>query len=80
MAGRPNKTIAAVQGLIPEPQDSVTKILERFEDAGGFTPFEVVSLLASHTIARADKVDETIDAAPFDSVNILPTPPATLSD
>ena len=68
LAGRPNHTIAAVDGLIPEPQDSVTKILERFEDAGGFTPFEVVSLLASHTVARADKVDETIDAAPFDSV------------
>ncbi|KAJ3551315.1 hypothetical protein NM688_g4779 [Phlebia brevispora] len=67
LAGRPNKTIPAVDGLIPEPQDSVTKILERFEDAGGFTPFEVVSLLASHSIARADKVDETIDAAPFDS-------------
>ena len=69
MAGRPNKTIAAVDGLIPEPQDSVTKILERFVDAGNFSPFEVVSLLASHTIARADKVDETIDAAPFDSVS-----------
>nr|AAA33742.1 manganese peroxidase I precursor [Phanerodontia chrysosporium] len=67
LAGRPNKTIAAVDGLIPEPQDSVTKILQRFEDAGGFTPFEVVSLLASHSVARADKVDQTIDAAPFDS-------------
>nr|BAC06186.1 manganese peroxidase isoform 2 [Phanerochaete sordida] len=67
LAGRPNKTIAAVDGLIPEPQDSVTKILQRFEDAGNFSPFEVVSLLASHSIARADKVDETIDAAPFDS-------------
>ncbi|KAJ7106689.1 substrate-free manganese peroxidase [Mycena epipterygia] len=64
LAGRPNKTIAAIDGLIPEPQDSVTTILERFEDAGGFTPFEVVSLLASHTVARADKV---VDAAPFDS-------------
>ncbi|GJE85328.1 manganese peroxidase isoform 4 [Phanerochaete sordida] len=67
LAGRPNKTIAAVEGLIPEPQDSVTSILQRFEDAGNFSPFEVVSLLASHSIARADKVDETIDAAPFDS-------------
>ena len=70
LAGRPNHTIAAIDGLIPEPQDDVTKILERFEDAGGFTPFEVVSLLASHTVARADKVDETIDAAPFDSVSL----------
>jgi manganese peroxidase len=67
LAGRPNHTIAAVDGLIPEPQDSVDKILARFEDAGNFSPFEVVSLLASHSIARADKVDETIDAAPFDS-------------
>jgi len=67
LAGRPNKTIAAIEGLIPEPQDDVTTILERFDDAGGFTPFEVVSLLASHSVARADKVDATIDAAPFDS-------------
>ncbi|EIN12758.1 manganese peroxidase [Punctularia strigosozonata HHB-11173 SS5] len=67
MAGRPNHTIAAVDGLIPEPQDSVDKILARFQDAGNFSPFEVVSLLASHSVARADKVDETIDAAPFDS-------------
>nr|4CZN_A Chain A, EXTRALONG MANGANESE PEROXIDASE [Gelatoporia subvermispora]4CZO_A Chain A, EXTRALONG MANGANESE PEROXIDASE [Gelatoporia subvermispora]4CZP_A Chain A, EXTRALONG MANGANESE PEROXIDASE [Gelatoporia subvermispora]4CZQ_A Chain A, EXTRALONG MANGANESE PEROXIDASE [Gelatoporia subvermispora]4CZR_A Chain A, EXTRALONG MANGANESE PEROXIDASE [Gelatoporia subvermispora] len=67
LAGRPNHTIAAIDGLIPEPQDNVTSILERFDDAGGFTPFEVVSLLASHTIARADKVDPTLDAAPFDT-------------
>ncbi|GJE87943.1 manganese peroxidase [Phanerochaete sordida] len=67
LAGRPNATAPAVDGLIPEPQDSVDKILARFADAGNFSPFEVVSLLASHSIARADKVDETIDAAPFDS-------------
>ncbi|KAJ7085126.1 manganese peroxidase [Mycena belliarum] len=67
MAGRRNAKAPAIIGLIPEPQDNVTSILERFADAGDFTPFEVVSLLASHSIARADKVDETIDAAPFDS-------------
>ncbi|EIN12960.1 manganese peroxidase [Punctularia strigosozonata HHB-11173 SS5] len=67
LAGRPNHTIPAVDGLIPEPQDSVDKILARFEDAGNFSPFEVVSLLSSHSVARADKVDTTIDAAPFDS-------------
>nr|BAG12562.1 manganese peroxidase 3 [Phlebia sp. MG60] len=67
LAGRPNATAPAIEGLIPEPQDSVTSILERFEDAGGFTPAEVVALLASHTIARADHVDETLDAAPFDT-------------
>jgi manganese peroxidase len=68
LAGRPNATAPAVDGLIPEPQDSVDSILARFADAGNFSPFEVISLLASHSVARADKVDETIDAAPFDSV------------
>ncbi|EIN08802.1 manganese peroxidase [Punctularia strigosozonata HHB-11173 SS5] len=67
MAGRPNATAPAIDGLIPEPQDSVDKILDRFADAGNFSPFEVVSLLASHSVARADKVDLTIDAAPFDT-------------
>jgi manganese peroxidase len=69
LAGRPNHTFPAIDGLIPEPQDSVDKILARFSDAGGFSPFEIISLLASHSIARADKVDLTIDAAPFDSVS-----------
>jgi hypothetical protein len=67
LAGRPNATAPAPDGLIPEPQDSVTKIFERFSDGGGFTPDEVIALLASHTIARADHVDATLDAAPFDS-------------
>ncbi|KAJ7111693.1 manganese peroxidase [Mycena epipterygia] len=67
MAGRPNKTFAAIDGLIPEPQDSVDSILARFADAGNFTPFEVVSLLSSHSIARADHVAPGLDAAPFDS-------------
>ncbi|KIP10306.1 fungal class II heme-containing peroxidase [Phlebiopsis gigantea 11061_1 CR5-6] len=67
LAGRPNQTIAAIDGLIPEPQDSVDTILDRFADAGNFSPFEVISLLASHSVARADKVDTSIDAAPFDT-------------
>lgn len=68
LAGRPNATRPAIDGLIPLPEQDVTTILQRFADAGGFSPFEVVSLLASHSIARADKVDLSIDAAPFDSV------------
>ena len=36
--------------------DSVDKILDRFADAG-FSPDEVVALLASHSIAAADHVD-----------------------
>ncbi|KAJ7760849.1 manganese peroxidase [Mycena maculata] len=67
LAGRPNAVAPAIEGLIPEPQDDVTSILARFADAGGFSPFEVVSLLASHSVARADDVDPTLEAAPFDS-------------
>ncbi|KAJ6615065.1 manganese peroxidase isozyme 2 precursor [Mycena sp. CBHHK59/15] len=67
LAGRPNKTIPAIDGLIPEPQDSVTSILARMADGGNFSPFEVISLLASHSVARSDHVDETLEAAPFDS-------------
>jgi len=67
MAGRPNATAPAPDGLIPEPQDSVDSIIARFADGGGFTPDEIIALLASHTIARADHVDPTLDAAPFDS-------------
>ncbi|KAJ6529844.1 manganese peroxidase isozyme 2 precursor [Mycena capillaripes] len=67
MAGRPNKTFAADDGLIPVPEDPVSKILDRFADAGNFSPFEVVALLSAHSIARADHVDEKAPAAPFDS-------------
>ncbi|KAJ7105855.1 manganese peroxidase [Mycena epipterygia] len=67
LAGRPNATAPAIDGLIPEPQDNVDSILERFADAGNLTAFEVISLLASHSIARADDVDPNLAAAPFDS-------------
>ena len=33
----------------------------------GFTPVEVVNLLASHSVAAQDKVDPTIPGTPFDS-------------
>lgn len=36
LAGRPNATAPAIDGLIPEPQDPVTMILDRFADAVGF--------------------------------------------
>nr|CDN40126.1 versatile peroxidase [Bjerkandera adusta] len=65
--GRPAATQPAPDGLVPEPFDSVTDILNRFADAGGFTTQEVVWLLASHSIAAADHVDPTIPGSPFDS-------------
>ncbi|EMD37407.1 fungal class II heme-containing peroxidase [Gelatoporia subvermispora B] len=67
LAGRQNATAPAVAGLVPQPQDNVTSILARFADAGSFTPSEVVSLLAAHSIGRADNVDPTLFAAPFDT-------------
>ncbi|KAK7440952.1 fungal class II heme-containing peroxidase [Stygiomarasmius scandens] len=64
--GRPEPKAAAPDGLLPEPFDSVDKILARFSDAG-FSPAEVVALLASHSVAAADTVDPTIPGTPFDS-------------
>ena len=65
-AGRPNATFPASDGTVPQPQDSVDSILARMGDAG-FTPQDLIHLLASHTVARADHVDPTIQAVPFDS-------------
>ncbi|KAI0053857.1 class II peroxidase [Auriscalpium vulgare] len=70
LLGRPPPTAAAPDLTVPEPFDSVTSILARFADAG-FSPAEVVALLASHTIAAADHVDPTIPGTPFDSTPSL---------
>jgi len=67
LSGRPNAKAPAPDGLIPEPTQNVATIVARFHDAAGFTSDEVVALLASHSIARADHVDPTIQAVPFDS-------------
>ncbi|KAG9219696.1 hypothetical protein CCMSSC00406_0005982 [Pleurotus cornucopiae] len=64
--GRPPAKAASPIGLVPEPFDTVTDILDRMGDAG-FAAVEVVWLLSSHTIAAADHVDESIPGTPFDS-------------
>lgn len=74
MAGRPNAKQPAPDGLVPEPQDTIDEILARFADAGDFTSDDVVSLLASHTVARADHVDPGLNAAPFDSTPFTVSP------
>ena len=66
LAGRPNATIPAEIGTVPEPQDSVDSILARMGDAG-FSPAELIHLLASHTIARSDTLIPGHDSVPFDS-------------
>jgi len=67
LAGRPNAAAPAPDGLIPEPQQDLTTIFARFKDAAGFTPDDVVALLASHTIARSDHIEPGLKAVPFDS-------------
>ncbi|KDR72147.1 hypothetical protein GALMADRAFT_281593 [Galerina marginata CBS 339.88] len=66
MFGRPQPKAASPPGLIPDPEDNVDKILARFKEVG-FSPTEVVALLASHSVAGADDVDPGIPGTPFDS-------------
>lgn len=56
LAGRPNATKPSPDLLVPEPSDSADVILARMGDAG-FSPAEVVDLLASHSVAAQDHVD-----------------------
>jgi len=64
--GRPPAKAASPDLLVPEPFDSVTKILDRFKDAG-FNPDEVVALLASHSVAASDTLVPGQRGVPFDS-------------
>ncbi|EJD50213.1 generic peroxidase [Auricularia subglabra TFB-10046 SS5] len=66
--GRPNATQAAPDKTVPEPDDDPTTIFARMADAG-FTPVELVHLLASHSIADQAGVDpeDVVLGAPFDS-------------
>ncbi|ETW76658.1 manganese peroxidase [Heterobasidion irregulare TC 32-1] len=66
LLGRPAAVAPAPDLTVPEPFATVDSILARFADTG-FSTDEVVALLASHTIAAADKVDVTIPGTPFDS-------------
>ncbi|KAF7303568.1 Peroxidase [Mycena indigotica] len=66
LMGRPVAKAASPIGLVPEPQDSLDKIIQRFKEVN-FSPAEIVALLASHTIAAADLVDPTIPGTPFSS-------------
>ncbi|KAI0672097.1 versatile peroxidase VPS1 [Trametes maxima] len=65
-AGRSNVSRVSPDGLIPLPEDPVDKIFARMSDAG-FSPNELVDLLASHSVAAQDHIDPTIHGSPFDS-------------
>ncbi|TDL17020.1 manganese peroxidase 1 [Rickenella mellea] len=66
LAGRPNATKITPDGTVPDPFNTVDVILARMADAG-FSPDELIALLASHSIAAADQIDTTIPGTPFDS-------------
>ena len=66
LAGRSNDSTAAPAGLVPKPEDPIDQILDRMADAG-FSPNELVDLLASHSVAAQDTIDPTIQGHPFDS-------------
>jgi cytochrome c peroxidase len=66
LMGRPPPKAASPIGLIPEPFDSIDTILARMKDAG-FSPAEVVALLASHTVAASDLIEPDFHGSPFDS-------------
>ena len=58
-AGRPLPLAPSPNFLVPEPFNTTDQILKRFGEVG-FSPPEVIALLASHSIAGADTVDPTI--------------------
>ncbi|TFK70626.1 manganese peroxidase 1 [Pluteus cervinus] len=66
LAGRSNHSRVSPDHLIPEPTDSVDAIIARMGDAG-FSPYEIVDLLASHSVAAQDHIDPSIHGSPFDS-------------
>ncbi|PPQ86010.1 hypothetical protein CVT26_012539 [Gymnopilus dilepis] len=85
MMGRPAATAPAPIDLVPEPPsspkealmnenlnniDTTTFILERFSSIG-FSPSEVVSLLAAHSIATASDIDSIVPGTPLDSTPFI---------
>ncbi|KZV88999.1 fungal versatile peroxidase from pleurotus Eryngii [Exidia glandulosa HHB12029] len=64
--GRGNATAPAPDGTVPDPFNPVSMILARMADAG-FSPDEVIALLASHSIAAQDEIEPNINRSPFDS-------------
>ncbi|GJE95282.1 lignin peroxidase precursor [Phanerochaete sordida] len=67
LAGRPPPTQAAPDNLVPEPFHTVDQMLERIADAGNFTAADLTAMLAAHTVAAADDVEDDNPGLPFDS-------------
>lgn len=63
LAGRPDAKQPAPDRLVPDPSDSVDTMLARMADAG-FSPQELVSLLASHSVAVQEHIDPASEMHP----------------
>ncbi|EDR01358.1 manganese peroxidase [Laccaria bicolor S238N-H82] len=68
MFGRPPPVAPAPDNTVPKPTDSVDSMLARMADAG-FSPAELVALLASHSIANVVDIDPTVAGIPLDSTS-----------
>nr|AAU82082.1 putative peroxidase [Phanerodontia chrysosporium]AAU82083.1 putative peroxidase [Phanerodontia chrysosporium] len=66
LAGRPNASRAADDGLVPAPWHSADTLSARMADAG-FAPHELVALLAGHSVATQQTVDASVAGTPLDS-------------
>nr|CAA50060.1 peroxidase [Coprinopsis cinerea] len=66
LTGRSNSSQPSPPSLIPGPGNTVTAILDRMGDAG-FSPDEVVDLLAAHSLASQEGLNSAIFRSPLDS-------------
>ena len=62
--GRPPPTAPAPKFLVPRPDDSTDQILATFA-AVGFTPQELIALLASHSVAGGDDLSPPLRGYAF---------------
>ncbi|KAH9483363.1 Versatile peroxidase VPL1 [Psilocybe cubensis] len=66
LLGRAPPKAASPPDLVPEPFDSIPKILQRFKEVG-FSPAEVVAVVGgSHSVAGADDIVPNLEGVPFD--------------
>lgn len=64
--GRPQPTAPAPNFIIPQPVNTTDELINFFQSVG-FSPAELVALLASHTVAGADSFSPPLEGVPFDS-------------
>jgi len=64
--GRPPPKGPAPDFIVPKPVNTTNQLLKAFAEVG-FSPAELVALLASHSVAGADSFAPPLKGIPFDS-------------